>query len=103
MSKGDRFNDGKLRWSLLHMPSLEGAVRVLEFGANKYDDYNWTKGLSVRESSESLLRHMYSFLYKSEDNDEESGMSHIDHIIVNAMFIKYMMNNRPDLDDRHKF
>ena len=41
--KGSRFNQGKLRWSLVHFKSLEPLVRVLEFGAKKYGDYNWQK------------------------------------------------------------
>lgn len=100
---GNRFNEGKTRWSLLPIKTLEGAANVLTFGAEKYGDYNWTKGLPVRETSESLLRHMFSFLYDNEDDDPESGFSHIDHVIVNAIFIKYMLENKPHLDDRIRF
>lgn len=31
-----RYNEGKTRWSLVHFPSLEPLVRVLEFWAKKY-------------------------------------------------------------------
>jgi hypothetical protein len=31
-----RYNSGKRQWSLLHYPSLEEAIKVLEFGAFKY-------------------------------------------------------------------
>ena len=33
---GDRFNTGKLKWSLLSWKALEPMVRVLMFGAEKY-------------------------------------------------------------------
>lgn len=42
---GDRFNEGKPRWSLVPQSALIPMVRVLEFGAKKYGDYNWAKGL----------------------------------------------------------
>ena len=40
----DRFNAGKLQWSMVDFKSLEDMVRVLEFGAKKYSRDNWKKG-----------------------------------------------------------
>ena len=96
---GDRFNEGKPRWSLVPQSALIPMVKVLEFGARKYGDYNWSKGLSIRETCESLKRHLDAFM-EGEDNDPESGISHIGHIQCNALFLSWMMKNRPDLDDR---
>ena len=95
----DRFNEGKPRWSLVPQSTLIPMVRVLEFGANKYGDYNWTKGLSITEICESLKRHLDAFM-EGEDNDPESKLSHIGHIQCNALFLSWMMENRSDLDDR---
>ncbi|HKE56465.1 MAG TPA: dATP/dGTP diphosphohydrolase domain-containing protein [Pyrinomonadaceae bacterium] len=36
---------GKLRWSLLPWDALEEVVKVLMFGASKYADRNWEKGM----------------------------------------------------------
>lgn len=96
---GDRFNEGKPKWSLVPQSSLIPMVRVLEFGTKKYGDYNWTKGLSIRETCESLKRHLDAFM-EGEDKDNESGLSHIGHIQCNALFLSWMMENRSDLDDR---
>lgn len=101
MSTGDRFNQGKPKWSFVDFNSLEDMVRVLEYGANKYSKDNWKKGLPYTEISESLIRHLISFL-NGEDNDDESGISHVGHIMCNAMFLSYMYKNRKDLDDRPK-
>ena len=79
MSQGDRFNEGKPKWSLVPQSSLVPMVRVLEFGAKKYGDYNWAKGLSIREICESLKRHLDAFM-EGEDDDPESKLSHIGHI-----------------------
>ena len=99
---GDRFNEGKPRWSLVPQSALIPMVRVLEFGAKKYGDYNWVKGLSIRETCESLKRHLDAFM-EGEDDDPESKLSHIGHIQCNALFLSWMMENRKDLDDRINF
>lgn len=97
---GNRFNEGKLRWTLVSWKALEPMVRVLEFGANKYASHNWKKGLKYTEICDSLQRHMNSFL-DGEDNDQESKLSHVGHILCNAMFLSYMALFRKDMDDRY--
>lgn len=98
---GDRFNIGKLKWSLVSWKALEPMIQVLMFGANKYSPNGWRKGLKYSEISESLQRHLNSFM-EGEDNDPESKLSHIGHILCNAMFLSYMYIFRKDLDDRYK-
>ena len=99
MSQGDRYNNGKPKWSLVPQSSLLPMVRVLEFGATKYEPFNWTKGLSITEICESLKRHLDAFM-EGEDIDSDSRLSHIGHIQCNALFLSWMMENRKDLDDR---
>lgn len=102
MEQGARFNTGKAKWSLVPQSALKPMVNVLEFGASKYGINNWMKGLSVTESCESLKRHLDSFM-EGIDFDFESGLHHIGHIQCNALFISWMLEHRPDLDDRHKW
>ena len=102
MTLGTRHNENKPKWSLVPQTALLPMVEVLEFGAAKYGVGNWTKGLSVREICESLKRHLDSFM-EGEDNDTESLLSHIGHIQCNALFLSWMMKNRPDLDNRINF
>jgi hypothetical protein len=94
-----RHNASKLRWTLVDFDSLEGMVKVLEFGAIKYSVDNWKKGLPVKSIIDSLLRHTVSYL-NGEDIDPESQLPHVDHIMCNAMFLSYMYKNRPDMDNR---
>lgn len=98
---GLRYNTGKLKWSLVSWKALEPMVRVLMFGAEKYDDHNWKKGLSYVQITESLQRHMNAFI-DGEDDDPESKLSHVGHILCNAMFLSYMFLFRKDLDDRFR-
>lgn len=100
MESGDRFNEGKLKWSLVSFKALEPMVKVLMFGAKKYAPNNWKKGLKYTEICDSLQRHMNAFL-DGEDNDKESKLYHVGHILCNAMFLSYMFLFRIDLDDRY--
>jgi hypothetical protein len=99
-NQGLRFNTGKLKWSLVSWKALAPMVRVLMFGAEKYDDHNWKKGLKYTEICESLQRHLNAFI-EGEENDPESKLSHVGHILCNAMFLSYMSLFRKDMDDRH--
>ena len=96
-----RYNQGKLQWSLVDFKSLEGMVQVLEMGAEKYDKHNWKKGMPITKVSESLMRHLFAFL-NGEETDPESGLSHISHVMCNAMFIEYIMREKPQFDDRYE-
>lgn len=98
---GDRYNDGKLKWSYVHFGSLEPMVRVLMFGAQKYAPFNWQKGLKKDEILESMQRHLAKMI-DGEVNDPESGLPHMGHIQCNAMFYNYMIslenNTKNDTD-----
>ena len=99
--QAERFNTGKLRWSLVDYKSLEPMVKVLEFGCVKYDEHNWKKGLPTTEICESMIRHLTAYL-EGEDTDPDSGLSHIGHIQCNAMFLSYMDLYMPQYDTRYK-
>jgi hypothetical protein len=94
-----RYNQGKLEWSLVDFDSLEGLVRVLEYGKNKYARDNWKKGMPVTQVSESLMRHLFAYL-RGEDVDSESGCRHLSHVMCNVMFLEYIMREKPHHDDR---
>lgn len=129
---GLRYNGGKRQWSLVDFQSLEPMVQVLEYGMHKYSIYrdidgkeykgrdipfslvegkglqlvmsgrdNWRKGLYVTKCIESLLRHVFALL-RGELNDVESGLPHIGHILCNALFISYMLQNKPEFNDLPK-
>lgn len=97
--RGDRFNLGKTKWGLVPFEALGPMVDVLEFGAKKYAPYNWMKGISYVETCESLLRHTHSFM-SGEDNDQESGLPHVGHMLCNCLFLSWMSLHRKDMDDR---
>lgn len=126
---GLRFNTGKLKWGLVSWRAMSLMVQVLMYGAHKYTTFkldngdtitgaeisvedakglevitsganNWKGGLKWTEVAESLKRHLFAFL-EGEDFDDESKLSHIGHIMCNAMFLGYMFLFRKDLDNRY--
>jgi len=80
---------GKLRWDLVPLEAIEGLVKVLTFGAQKYEDNGW-KGLKNDQERihGAVMRH-YAALRKGQTIDEESGLPHLDHMMCNLMFLKY--------------
>lgn len=62
--------------------------RVAEFGAKKYAARNWEKGLPVSQISASLQRHLWAYM-DGENKDEESKLSHLDHVLWNAVALLY--------------
>jgi len=83
-----RYNTGKPKWSLVHMHSLVPMIRVLEYGALKYAPFNWQKPMKRDEVLDSMQRHLAA-LIDGEEFDQESGLTHIGHIMANALFYSY--------------
>lgn len=96
-----RYNTGKPLLSMLdEMPhALDGATKVLEFGAQKYARKNYQKGLPLTQIYDSMRRHQLAWL-NGEDLDPESGLPHVDHIVVNALFLAELTRRTPHMDDR---
>lgn len=98
-SLGVRFNAGKLRHDLIPVSSKEALAKVLTFGAQKYADRNWEKGLSWMSCYASAERHLNAFA-SGEDFDPESGLLHLEHAMTNMAFIIEYYRTHPELDDR---
>lgn len=99
MTEGLRYNNGKLRYDLLHPVAQKGIVEVLSFGASKYEPRNWEKGLSWTSTLASMKRHIAA-IERGEDFDPESGLKHIDHVQCNAHFLSAYYKIAPQFDDR---
>ena len=102
-SKGKRYNKGKLRWRNVPLFLFEPVVEVGQFGEQKYDTFNFLKGLPMNDTLDSLKRHLSKFENPNEsDMDEETKLNHLAHVAWNAIVALHMYNTRPDLDDRYK-
>ena len=98
MEKGRKFDGGKLEYGLLPPLALEETVKVLTFGAQKYERDNWQKVPDAkRRYFDALQRHVWSWK-QGEQIDPESGIHHLAHAMCCLMFlyehdIMYSLNN----------
>lgn len=97
--QGLRHNSGKLRYDLVHPHAHEGMVKVITFGAQKYAERNWERGMAWSKVIASMKRHIAA-IEKGEDFDPESGMLHIDHVQCNAHFLSAYYKIFKQGDDR---
>ena len=102
ISKGGiKLDVDKIRLDLLPPDVLEAYAEVLTFGAYKYDDHNWAKGMRWCRVYASLLRHLYAWA-KGDDYDHETGMPHLAHAMCCLGFLlAYQLRGVGD-DDRFK-
>lgn len=100
---GKRDNNGKPRLSLIPKAANDRMAEVLGFGAEKYGEWNWRaagKKLSLLKIIDSLSRHIDA-LKDGEDNDPESGLHHIGHMLCNCAFIAQLLEDGTLIDDRY--
>lgn len=112
---GLRYDKGKVKLGLISAIAQNGLGKVLTYGAKKYHDHNWRKGMDWSRCIDSLTRHWNKFL-QGEDYDydpscegcqteyckDHSWELHIDCIQCNSMFLSEYYTTHPELDDRYK-
>lgn len=96
---GARFNGNKREFHQLPLFSLEGVLKVLEYGATKYAPGNWLKGQPWSVPFDSMMRHMAKW-QRGEELDPESGLPHLDHALTNLIFLSAYRDVFPEGDDR---
>lgn len=92
---------GKVPMELISPVAMEVLARVLGFGAKKYEDHGWRKGIKWTRTIAAILRHTYAYL-RGETNDPETGLSHMGHVMCEAMFLIEWETTHPELDDRYR-
>lgn len=81
---GIKHDQGKPRMDLLPMDALVEVAKVLTFGAAKYGDHNWEKGIEVNRLRAAQLRHDAA-VEMGEMIDPESGLLHTAHKTCDAL------------------
>jgi len=100
MSDAMKFDNGKPPIDLVSPELITEVAKVLGYGAEKYAPHDWKKGLPLSRYYSAAMRHLLAW-NSGEEEDSESGLSHISHASCNLMFILYFMKNKPKLDDRY--
>ena len=89
---GMKNDEGKLDWWLFPFDAFEGVVKILMYGAKKYEEENW-KNVKNRRNFAALIRHLIKWKC-GEEFDPESGLHHLDHALCDLMFIVYNLKAR---------
>lgn len=97
---GFRKNDGgKPKLSLIPIEAMNEVAKVMEFGAEKYGRDNYKRGCHWTRYIDAALRHIGAWC-SGEDDDEESGQSHIAHAQCCLLMLQYQITTDTGKDDR---
>jgi dATP/dGTP diphosphohydrolase, N-terminal len=88
LTEGTKHDTGKTPLDLLSPSFLNGVSEVLKFGAEKYEPYNWAKGIKYSRVFSAMQRHMWAF-WSGEEFDAETGMPHLWHAGCCLMFLTH--------------
>jgi len=99
--EGTKDDAGKPRMDLLPPELLFAVATVLAFGAKKYDDRNWEKGMSWGRVFAALMRHLWAW-WRGEKTDDETGFSHLWHAGCCIAFLIAFEARDIGEDDRNK-
>lgn len=98
---GQKFDMDKPRMDLVDPAALEEWAKVLTFGAKKYAAHNWRQGIAYSRLIAAAMRHLNAF-NAGQDNDPETGLPHMAHLMCCASFIIGLSKSGADHDDRWK-
>lgn len=96
---GARYNHNKTRYDLIPLSTLKDCADVFSYGANKYAEWNWAKGMKWSVPYACALRHLQAW-YEGEDTDPESGLPHLGHVMCNLVMLSHYARHYPEMDDR---
>lgn len=81
-----KFDGGKLRMELIPASAYIGLGRVLTHGAEKYGPNTW-QDVEYERYVGALIRHLVAFLEDPTGVDADSGLTHTEHLLANAVFL----------------
>lgn len=90
---------GKPRMDLIAPEIMTALGEVLAFGAAKYAERNWEKGMSWGRCFGALMRHLWAW-WRGEACDPETGYSHLWHAACCLMFLIAYEARGVGADDR---
>jgi hypothetical protein len=98
-TEGRKDDNGKARHDLIPPEFPDALAQVLAFGASKYGQRNWEKGMAWGRPFAALMRHMWAW-WRGEKADPETGMSHLWHACACLAFLVAFEARKSGVDDR---
>jgi len=97
--EGRKDDSAKVRYELLPPELLDGVAQILTFGAAKYEDRNWEKGMKWSRVFGALMRHLWAW-WANSGPDPETGKSHLWHAGCCLAFLIAYEQRKTGQDDR---
>ena len=95
MTEGKKFDIDKLDYPLMPWRAVDEVVKVLMFGARKYQRDNWKKVPNgMRRYAAAAYRHINAMM-EGEWRDVESGLPHAAHAVCCLIFILWLGDETP--------
>ena len=101
LDEGAKFDQEKSRYDLIDPYALDVLAQIYTYGANKYTDNNWRKGMRYGRIFAAMMRHAWAF-WRGEDNDPESGLPHLGHAMWQCLTLLHYHRFKIGEDDRIK-
>lgn len=86
IAEGIKYDEGKLRYDLIPPYPLQEVARVFTIGAEKYEDWNWRKGMNWHRVLRALMSHVEAWRL-GERLDKEDGQHHLASVVWCAMVL----------------
>lgn len=99
MTEGRKDDAGKARIELWPPEAITALAEIMTFGAAKYGDRNWEKGMAWGRLYGAAMRHLWAW-WKGEEADPESGRSHLYHAGCCIVFLIALEARKKGTDDR---
>jgi hypothetical protein len=100
LSKGVKYDGDKPDYSLVPFGALDEVVKVLTYGAKKYDRFNWEKVEDIRYQA-AALRHISAYM-QGETYDPETGINHMAHAACSLLFLTQFDLNASESEENPK-
>lgn len=99
-AEGTKHDQAKAPMHLIAPEINDALASILAFGATKYGDRNWEKGMAWHRPFSACLRHLWAWWRGGVD--EETGQSHLWHAACCIMFLVAYEARGVGTDDRPK-
>jgi hypothetical protein len=100
-TEGIKHDNEKPDLSLLPREFLDEVAKAMMYGEKKYGRYNFTGGMAWHRIISACLRHVTAFA-GGEDNDQESGVSHLGHAGACILMLCVYFKRNLGTDTREK-
>ncbi len=90
----------KPSYHLLIDEFIEEMISVRAFGAKKYATWDWMRGRDWSDYIDAMRRHITDF-NQGESVAHDSGLHHMGHVAVTAMFLYWFDKKNQGTDNRH--